>query len=229
MDLKKSYKANLERKRRLYLFAGLIITLSLILISFEWTTMNTKLSDVNAATEISLDEIIMPVIRRDEVLPPSKPELPPIAKVIELIDGDPELEPVFWDPEYRPGTEILIPVYPGDSAEDVFMPDDHVVTEIMPRFNDGDPKVEFYKYIHGKLVYPPEAVENHIRGKVTVKFVVNHKGYIERAEILKGVHPSLDEEALRVINSSPRWEPGFQSGHYVNVIYTFPINFKLRE
>jgi len=119
----------------------------------------------------------MPVLRRDEVKPPPKPELPPIAKVIEPIDGDPNLE--------------------------------------------------FYKYIHGKLVYPREAVENHVSGKVTVKFVVNHKGYIERAEILKGVHPSLDEEALRVINSSPRWEPGFQSGHYVNVIYTFPINFVL--
>lgn len=229
MDLKKSYKANLERKRHFHLFIGLIITLSLILISFEWTTMSTKLSDVHAATEILPDEIIMPVIRRDEVKPPHKPELPPIAKVIEAIDGDPEVDPVFWDPEYNPGLEVLIPVYPIDSVEDVYMPDDHVVTEIMPRFNDGDPKVEFYKYIHGKLEYPVEAVENRVSGKVTVKFVVNHKGYIERAEILKGVHPSLDEEALRVISSSPRWEPGFQSGHYVNVIYTFPINFKLHE
>jgi len=229
MDLKKSYKANLERKRSFHLFIGLIITLSLILISFEWTTMTSKLSDVYAAKEISLDEIIMPVIRRDDMKPPPKPELPPIAQVIKPIDGDPEIDPEIWNPEYTRGTDIVIPVYTDDPGTDTFVPDDHYVTEIMPRFNDGDPKVEFYKYIHGKLVYPPEAVENGVSGKVTVKFVVNHKGYIERAEILKGVHPSLDEEALRVINSSPRWEPGFQSGHYVNVIYTFPINFKLRE
>jgi protein TonB len=98
----------------------------------------------------------------------------------------------------------------------------------MPMFNGGKPEVEFYKYIHGKLKYPAEAVENRLSGKVTVKFVVNHKGYIERAEILKGVHPTLDNEALRVINASPRWEPGFQAGNYVNVIYTFPISFELR-
>lgn len=228
MDLKKSYKANLERRGPFHLFIGLIITLSLILISFEWTTVSTKLSDVNAATEILPDEIIMPLIRRDEVLPPPKPELPPLTQVIEIIDGDPEIDPVFWDPEYDPDRGILIPVFPVESGEDVFVPDDYIVTEIMPRFNEGDPNVEFYKYIHGKLVYPPEALENRLSGKVTVKFVVNHMGYIERAEILKGVHPALDQEALRVINSSPRWEPGFQSGQYVNVIYTFPINFVLR-
>jgi len=227
MDLKKSHKANLERKRRFHLFVGLIITLSLILISFEWTTLTNKESDINSATEISFDEFMMPLIRRDEVKPPPKPELPPIAKVIEPVDGDPEIEPNIWDSEYRPGIDVIIPVYSADSGENVFVPDDHYVTEIMPSFNGGDPKVEFYKYIHGKLEYPAEAMENGVSGKVTVKFVVNHKGYIERAEILKGVHPILDEEALRVINSSPKWEPGFQSGHYVNVIYTFPINFVL--
>ena len=227
MDLKKSYKANLERKKKFHLFIGLIITLSLILISFEWTTATTKLSDLNSAPEISIDEIIMPIIRRDEVLPPPKPELPPIAQVILPIDGDPEIDPEIWNPEYTIGTGIIIPVYPTDSVDEVYVPDDHIVAEIMPSFNGGDPAVEFLKYIHGKLVYPPEAVENHLSGKVTVKFVVNYKGNIERAEIIKGVHPTLDAEALRVINSSPRWEPGFQSGHYVNVIYTFPINFVL--
>lgn len=227
MDLKKSYKANLEKRRSFHLFVGLIITLSLILISFEWTTMTTKLADVYSATEISIDDVLMPVIRRDEVKPLPKPELPPIAEVIELVNEDPEIDPVFWDTEFLPGMEIVIPVYPGDPGEDAYVPDDHYVTEIMPRFNSGDPAVEFYKFIHGKLEYPAEAVENHVSGRVIVKFVVNHKGFIERAEVLRGVHPVLDEEALRVINLSPRWEPGFQSGHYVNVIYTFPINFVL--
>jgi protein TonB len=153
--------------------------------------------------------------------------LPPIAEVILLVDEDPEIDPDFWNPEYDPGANLVLPIYPVDTAEDIFVPDDHIVAEIMPMFNGGEPKVEFYKYIHGKLKYPAEAVENRLSGKVTVKFVVNHKGYVERAEILKGVHPTLDAEALRVINSSPRWEPGFQAGNYVNVIYTFPIKFEL--
>lgn len=227
MDPKKSNKANLEKRRGLHLFVGIIVSLSLILISFEWTSLSDKLADVYSATEISYENEMIPVIHRDVVKPPPKPELPPVAKVIELVDGDPEIESPIWDPEYRPGAEIVIPVYPDDPGDDVFVADDHYNAEIMPMFNGGDPRVEFYKYIHGKLVYPAEALENHLSGKVTVKFVVNSQGYIERAEIIKGVHPTLDAEALRVINSSPRWEPGFQSGRYVNVIYTFPISFKL--
>jgi protein TonB len=229
MDLKKTYKVNLEKKKGFHLFLGLIITLSLILISFEWTSETTRLQDLNSGNEISVDEIIMPILRREEVKPLPKPELPPIAKVITPVDGDPEIDPVFWDSEYRPGDDIVFPIYPDDPGDDIIAPEDHIITEIMPTFNGGDPKIEFYKYLYGKLKYPAEAVANGVTGKVIVKFVVNYKGYIERAEILKGVHPILDEEALRVINSSPRWEPGFQSGHYVNVIYTFPITFVLHE
>jgi len=228
MDLKKSHKANLERKKHFHVFLGLVITLSLILISFEWTTVSTKLADVYAAPEISIDEQMIQITRREEIKPPPKEELPPIAEVLLLTNEDPEIDPEFWNTEYDPDADLIFPVYPVDSSEDQYVPDDHIVAEIMPTFNDGDPKVEFLKYIHGKLKYPSEAVENGLDGKVTVKFVVNHKGYIERAEILKGVHPTLDKEALRVINASPKWEPGFQAGNYVNVIYTFPINFVLR-
>lgn len=228
MDQKKSHRANLEKRRTANFVLGLIISLSLILISFEWTTMTTKLWDVNRATEISIDEIMILVIPREEPRPPVKPKIPLISTVIELVDGDPELDPLIWDPEFITGTEIIIPVYPDDPNGDSYAPDDHYNTEIMPTFNGGEPSVEFYKYIMGQLEYPAEAVENRVSGRVIVKFVVNSKGYIERAEILQGVHPELDREALRVVNSSPRWEPGFQSGRYVNVIFTFPIRFVLQ-
>jgi len=229
MDLKKSPKANLEKRKGFHLFVGLIVTLSMILISFEWTSKPQALTDMNAAPEVTFDDELIPLIRREEVKPPPKAELPPVAEVIELVDGDPEIEPPDWDTEYRPGDEIVFPVFVDNPDDDVVAPDDHIVVEIMPRFNGGDPRIEFYKYIHGKLEYPAEAAKNGVSGKVTVQFVVNRQGYIERAEILKGVHPSLDAEALRVINSSPRWEPGFQSGHYVNVIYSFPIHFVLHD
>jgi len=228
MDLKKSHKANLERRRHFHLFMGLVITLSLILISFEWTRATNELSDINSATEISFEEEMIQITRREEIQAPPKQDLPPVAEVLLLLDEDPLIDPDIWDTEYNPEADLVFPVYPVDTVEDDYVPDDHVVAEIMPRFNGGDPAVEFYKYIHGKLKYPSEAVENGLEGKVTVKFVVNHKGFIERAEILRGVHPTLDEEALRVISASPRWEPGFQAGKYVNVIYTFPINFVLR-
>lgn len=226
METKKSNRANLEKRKSAHFVLGLIISLSLILISFEWTTLTTVLSDVSHATEISPDQIILPPIPRDEPISP-KPKTPPIATVLELIDEDPELDPIIWDPEVMPGTEVWFPLPPVDTLEEYNGPDDHIVAQIMPKFNGGKPSVEFLKYISGKLKYPTEAVENRVSGKVYVKFVVNSQGYIERAEVIKGVHPVLDQEALRVINSSPRWEPGFQQGHYVNVIFTFPINFVL--
>ena len=226
MQVKKSNRANLEKRKSAHFVLGLIISLSLILISFEWTTISIKLADVYNATEISPDDIELPPLLRDDPKPP-KPKTPPIATVLELVDEDPLLDPIIWDPEVTPGTEIWFPLVPVDTSEEYSGSDDHIVVQIMPKFNGGKPSVEFLKYIAGKLKYPAEAVENRVSGKVFVKFVVNSEGYIERAEVLKGVHPVLDQEALRVINSSPRWEPGFQQGRYVNVIFTFPIRFKL--
>ncbi|MEN8228310.1 MAG: energy transducer TonB [Bacteroidota bacterium] len=227
MDLKKSNKANLEKRRGFNLFLGLIIALSLILISFEWTTMTNKLADVHAAREIPYDKEMMQITRRNEVNPPPIAKLPDIKTVIMIVEEDPDLGEFIWETEYLPGTEIVIPKFEDDEPE-VLKPEDTYYPEIWPRFNGGDPQVEFYKYIVGKLNYPAEAVENRISGRVIVKFVVSSKGYVERAEVIRGVHPSLDKEALRVINSSPKWEPGFQSNRYVNVIYLFPINFVLQ-
>ena len=76
-------------------------------------------------------------------------------------------------------------------------------------------------------VYPRIAMENGIEGVVLVEFVINAKGRIIDAKILKSVHPLLNAEALRVVNMSPRWTPGFHRGKSVKVKYTFPFNFRL--
>jgi protein TonB len=227
MELKKTNRAKLENRKTVNFLIGMIISLSLILISFEWTTMTSRLANVNRATEISPDLISLPPIPREETRPPAKPKTPPISMVLKLLDEDPELPPIFWDPEVLPGTEIFIPPYTSDERENL-PPEDVYIAQIMPQFNGGEATVEFSKYIYGQLEYPAEAVENGVSGRVLVKFVVNSKGYIERVEILQGVHPSLDQEAMRVIKASPRWEPGVQNGRYVNVIYTFPIKFFLQ-
>ncbi len=88
--------------------------------------------------------------------------------------------------------------------------------------------MEFYKYIMSHLRYPELAIQNNISGRVIVKFVVNSSGKLVQAEVMRSVHPDLDNEALRVINSSPAWEPGIQGGHKVNVTFVFPISFELR-
>ncbi len=102
------------------------------------------------------------------------------------------------------------------------------VVEDMPTFNGGDPAIEFRKFVAQNLKYPEAAHKDSISGRVIVQFTVNKEGSVENAVIVRSVDPYLDEEALRVVNSSPKWTPGKQSGKEVNVQFTFPLNFVLQ-
>ena len=85
-----------------------------------------------------------------------------------------------------------------------------------------------YSYISNNVKYPVIAQENGIQGKVYVKFIVNEQGVVSNAEILRGVDPSLDKEALRVVNSLPNFKPGRQRGKAVKVYYNAQISFQLQ-
>ena len=104
----------------------------------------------------------------------------------------------------------------------------YFIVDEMPKFN-GKKKYreEFIKFLNQKIEYPQEAIDKRINGKVFVQFVIGKNGYIKDAKVTRGVHPSIDQEALRVIYSSPKWESGIKSGEPVDVILTFPIEFKL--
>ncbi len=228
MDLKKSYKADLEKRPGGRFFLGLIISLSLILISFEWTTLTVKLEAVHAATEIQFDMEEMDHIRRDEIKPPSKPELPPLVPLIKLVDEDIPLPDIDWSTEVTSGTQISFSHFPDPEPEKLEPEPEIYFVEIMPTFNGGEPGTEFYRYIMSNLKYPELAIQNNISGRVIVKFVINSKGELENAHVIRSVHPDLDNEALRVMNTSPRWEPGIQSGRRVSVTFVFPISFILK-
>lgn len=76
------------------------------------------------------------------------------------------------------------------------------------------------------IKYPTKAIENKIQGRVIVQFVVNKDGSISGAKVVRSVDPDLDKEALRVINSMPKWKPGMQKGEPVSVKFTVPIVFR---
>jgi len=103
----------------------------------------------------------------------------------------------------------------------------YTVVEEMPLYPGGES--ELLSYISRNLRYPIEAMEKGIQGKVIVRFVVNALGKVEKAEIVRGVNPSLDQAGLKVINSLPNWIPGKQNGKNVAVYYTLPISFKLDD
>ena len=84
------------------------------------------------------------------------------------------------------------------------------------------------KYIAASIKYPVIAQENGVQGKVYVNFVVDKEGRVTNARVIRSVDPSLDKEALRVVNSLPRWKPGKQQGAPVRVAFSVPISFVLQ-
>lgn len=229
MELKKSDKANLERKKGVFFQVGLVITLSLILIAFEWTSRPPKDSTLGALGDVDVQEEIIPITRQEQEPPPPPPPPPAQITELEIVQNDVELndELVLDDIEANQNTAIKISdfVEQADEAaeEQVF-----VVVEDMPLFNGKEASLGFREYISQNLKYPEIAAENNVEGRVIVQFAVNSKGEVVNARVVRGVDAALDKEALRVVNSSPKWTPGKQRGSPVSVQFTFPISFQLQ-
>lgn len=99
--------------------------------------------------------------------------------------------------------------------------------EEKPGFNDGDAN-EFSKWVASQIVYPEDAVADKVEGRVILQFTVNKEGDVKDVTVLRGVNPSIDAEAVRVVSSSPKWSVGTQNGVPVNVKYVFPVVFKIQ-
>ena len=99
------------------------------------------------------------------------------------------------------------------------------IVEQYPEFPGGYSALT--EWIDDNLKYPVEAAMDGIEGRVIVQFIVRPTGKVVDAKVVRGIAPSLDKEALRLINIMPNWIPGRQKGKAVNVRYTLPITFKL--
>lgn len=125
--------------------------------------------------------------------------------------------------------EVVAPVspeakeVPADSTakEEVFM-----VAEQMPEFPGG--MKELLKFLQDNLKYPENAMKNNVQGRVIVQFVVEKDGTPTEFKVLRSVDPDLDAEALRVLQTMPKWKPGMQRGEVVRVKFTVPVSFKLQ-
>ena len=95
---------------------------------------------------------------------------------------------------------------------------------------DGGDATKFSRWVNANLNYPAKCIEERIQGRVTIQFTVNEVGEVTDVKVLNGVCKELDEEAMRIVNESPVWEPGrTKDGLAVPVTFTFPVIFMLRE
>lgn len=109
-----------------------------------------------------------------------------------------------------------------------FIEDDEIfVMPVQPKFPGGT--TELIKYVYNNLKYPDLNKEGGPTGTVYIRFEITKSGKVGNVEILKGIHPILDEEAVRVIKSLPNFTPGMQDGKPMNVWYLIPVKFKLNK
>jgi protein TonB len=108
-----------------------------------------------------------------------------------------------------------------------FQPYAYIKVDTLPTFPQGDSAI--LKFIAENTIYPEDAKKENITGMVVVRFIVNEDCSISNVEVLRGVNPSLDAEAIRVVKTLPKFEkPGKLNGEPVNVYYMIPINFTLK-
>ena len=228
MELKKSPKADLESKRNIFVQIGLVVSLGLCLLAFEWTTKVDQASSLGSVTQQEVEDEIIPITRQEEVKPPPPPPPPKVVEVLNIVEDDTEIEDELEIEDTEADDQTVIDVAPVIQEEEEEEAEGQVffIVEDMPEFPGGE--LALRKFIANAVKYPVIAQENGIQGKVYINFVVDKDGSVTNARVARGVDSSLDKEAIRVVNSLPKWKPGKQRGKAVRVSYTVPINFVLQ-
>ena len=230
MEIKKSPKANLENKKFLFTEIGLIVALLAVLGAFEWsTTEATSLEALGDDVAVVVEEEQVPITQEEQLPPPEVPKEPVMSDIIDIVDDDIKVDDVVISTEDDKSLGVEIKEYIVEQEEEVVEEEEvpFAIVEQKPTFQGGDANT-FTKWVFSKIVYPEIAKENGVQGRVTLQFTIETDGSVKNVKVLRGVDSSLDKEAVRVVSSSPKWQPGMQRNKPVRVKYTFPVVFQLR-
>lgn len=230
MELKKTDKANLENKKLLFVEIGLVVSLAIVFIGFEWGSREKQVAVLENNTQIVDVEEMVPITQETPPPPPSAPQIPVLSDQIDIVDDEIQVDDDMFinlEDDSNMGVEIMD--YVEGVAEEVIEEEaiPFQLVEDKPSFMGGDANA-FTTWVNQRLVYPEIAKENGVQGRVTLQFTVNTDGTVSNVKVLRGVDPSLDKEAVRVVSMSPKWTPGKQRDRAVKVTYTFPVIFQLR-
>lgn len=229
-EVKKSPKANLEVHRGTYVLMGFVLGISLLFFAFEWSTQTSKLDESVIVQDVLAEEEIEITRREPPPPPPPPPPEPEVPDVIEVVEEKVEtkLEIKTEDDQSQRQMQTYVPPPPPpkpkeeEETEEIF-----VVVENQPEFPGGN--AAMMKFLSDNIKYPVIAQENGIQGRVICNFVVEKDGSITDVQVVRGVDPSLDREAVRVIEQMPTWTPGKQRGKAVRVRFTLPVVFRLQN
>lgn len=223
MEPKKNPEVNIEKKRNLLFQIGLVASLAVVLIAFEWKTFERSASSLGELDVDLEEEEMIPITQQQP--PPPPPPPPPQTTMLEIVDDDEELEEELeiMETEIDEDTEIEIVEVQEEVVEE---PEIFTIVEDMPSFPGGEEAL--FKYLGKSIKYPAMARDAGIQGIVYVTFVVKEDGTISDVRVLRGIGGGCDDEAIRVVENMPDWKPGKQRGKPVRVQYNLPIRFTLR-
>lgn len=221
---KKSPDADISKKSGMFLSLGLVISLSLVIMAFEWKFYDDgNLVDLGQVDDNFEDMMEIPPTQQ----PPPPPPVIQQPEIIEVPDEE-EIEQeieVNLDVEITEETvieDIIFEEAPEEEkADEIF-----TIVEDQPSFQGGG-NAAFLKWVGKNLKYPSQAQRMGIEGKVYVQFVIEKDGSVTDVQAIKGIGGGADEEAVRVIKSAPKWTPGKQRGRPVRVRMILPISFQL--
>ena len=229
MEVKKSQKASLENKRLLFVEIGFVVALLAVLGAFEWSSKEKADSGLVAENTAIPEEEIIPITQETPPPPPELAKVPILSDQIDIIDDDIKVNDNILNLEDDSSMGVEIQDYVEEVKEEVVEEETipFQLVEEKPKFQGGDAN-DFSKWVNQRLVYPEVAKENGVQGRVMLQFTVGTDGSVSGVKVLRGVDPSLDKEAVRVVSQSPKWTPGKQRDRKVKVTYTFPVIFQLR-
>lgn len=227
MEIKKSKKAQIERHRGTWLLMGFIVVLALLFVAFEWTQRDIEFDMSMRVQEPVFTEELTP-LTFPEIKPPPPPPSAPVIEILQIAPDDIELDEAYI-PESEDTNEGVAVIYLAPIVEEeIIVIEEEIfeVVEVKPMFPGGDQAL--FAYLSKHIKYPSIPQELGVQGKVILQFVVDKDGSISHLSVVRSVDPHLDKEAIRVVQSMPKWSPGKQRGVPVRVKYTLPVTFRLQ-
>lgn len=228
MEAKKTPKADLEKRRGLYLEIGLVVILALALVAFNIKSYDKEVKEVN--TRVAESEIDAEVLNTppEELPPPPPPEQEIVATDLKVVENDEqpinEVGLINADDNANKAQETFVKVEVKEE-EEVVEEEVFLVVEDDPEFPGGLSALS--QYLASNIKYPQLAKENNITGKVFVSFVVEKDGSVGQVKILRDIGGGCGAEAVRVVKAMPKWKPGKQRGKPVRTQFNLPVDFSL--
>ncbi|MDE6499817.1 MAG: energy transducer TonB [Rikenella sp.] len=232
MELKKSPKADLENKRSYFLEIGIIVALAACIGLFSWSQKERKIENLEQEEVVAVETEMTEITVQEDKRPPApmKTQAVVLSDLLNVVQNDAKIEQTtnILDLDVTQDLAVDVGKFGGTYTGEAEVVEDEpvIIAETMPSFMGGDINA-FSRWCNEHIKYPAVAIDNGSQGKVTVQFIVERDGSVSRVTVLRGVDKYLDEEAVRVVKSSPKWTPGSNRGKPVRVYVNVPIVFVL--